>query len=72
MNFNSKYLTIAEVYELEEIWQNKVVFQFNYFHSLKTLVVMDITKDHVIPSHVLPCLKNLEELEIESCRAVVM
>jgi len=52
---------------LEEIWHSKAAFQDNYFHSLKTLVVMDITKDHVIPSHVL---KNLEELEVESCGAV--
>lgn len=55
---------------MEEIWHSKAAFQDNYFHSLKTLVVMDITKDHVIPSHVLPCLKNLEELEVESCGAV--
>ncbi|WVZ06064.1 hypothetical protein V8G54_019410 [Vigna mungo] len=67
---HSKHLTITEDSELEEIWHSKAAFQDNYFHSLKTLVVMDITKDHVIPSHVLPCLKNLEELEVESCGAV--
>jgi len=31
---------------------------------------MDITKDSVIPSRVLLCLKNLEESEIESWQAV--
>ncbi|KAL9315080.1 hypothetical protein ACSQ67_016081 [Phaseolus vulgaris] len=67
---HSKHLTLIEDSELEEIWNTKAAFQDNYFRSLKTLVVMDITKDHVIPSQVLPCLKNLEELEVESCGAV--
>ncbi|KAG2404396.1 uncharacterized protein HKW66_Vig0113180 [Vigna angularis] len=67
---HSKHLTITEDSDLEEIWRSKAAFQDNYFHSLKTLLVMDITKDHVIPSHLLPCLKNLEELEVGSCGAV--
>jgi len=63
-------LTLREDSDLEEIWHSKAGFQDNYFRSLKTLLVMDITKDHVIPSQVLPCLKNLEVLEVKSCKEV--
>ncbi|CAJ1816601.1 unnamed protein product [Sphenostylis stenocarpa] len=67
---HSKHLRLKEDSELKVIWQGKAAFQENYFGSLKTLVVTGITKDHVIPSQVLTCLKNLEELKVESCRAV--
>jgi len=32
--------------------------------------VKNVTKDQVIPSQLLPCLKNLEELEATGCKAV--
>ncbi|KAK7340193.1 hypothetical protein VNO77_20889 [Canavalia gladiata] len=69
---HSKQLTLLEDSELGKIWQRKAAFPDNYFRSLKTLVVKDWSniKDPVIPSHVLPHLKGLEELQVHSCRAV--
>jgi len=67
---HSKHLTIADDSKLEKIWLSKAAFQDNNFRSLKSLVVKNVTKDHVIPSHVLPFLKSLEEVEVKSCETV--
>ncbi|RDX73237.1 putative disease resistance protein, partial [Mucuna pruriens] len=67
---HSKQLTITKDFELENIWHSKAAFPDNHFCSLKTLVVKNITKDHVIPSHILACFKSLEELQVHNCKAV--
>ncbi|RDY12806.1 putative disease resistance protein, partial [Mucuna pruriens] len=62
---HAKHLILMNDSELGEIWHSKAASPNNYFHRLKTLVMKDITKDVVIPSQILPCLKSLEELQVD-------
>lgn len=57
---------------LEEVWhhQNYLV-QENIFCNLKTLKISQCNNlVHAIPSHLLPCLGNLEDLEVRDCSEV--
>lgn len=64
-------MTLEYYPEMKEVRHGKPVFPDNFFHSLKTLSVDKIFKgDIVIPSHVLPYLKSLEGLYVQSCDAV--
>ncbi|KAI4353815.1 hypothetical protein L6164_002740 [Bauhinia variegata] len=54
--------------QLEEFWHGNVPLPENCFANLKSLVVENCEFLSIgIPYHVHPCLKNLEELEVESC-----
>ncbi|WVZ06068.1 hypothetical protein V8G54_019414 [Vigna mungo] len=61
---HSKHLTLADDSKLEKILHSKAAFHDNNFSSLRSLVVNNVTKDHLISSQVLLCLKSLEELEV--------
>ncbi|KAJ1426838.1 P-loop containing nucleoside triphosphate hydrolase [Sesbania bispinosa] len=67
----SKHLTLADYPEMKEVRHGKPAFPDNFFHSLKILILNWLFKrDIVIPSHVLPYLKSLEELHVNNCNAV--
>lgn len=56
--------------EMKDVCQGKLVFQDNFFGSLKKLEFDAASKrEIVLPSYVLPYLKNLEELNVESCKS---
>ncbi|WVZ07080.1 hypothetical protein V8G54_020426 [Vigna mungo] len=55
--------------EMKEVRYGKPVFSDNFFGSLKKLEFDAVSKrEIVLPSHVLPYLKNLEELNVHSCK----
>ncbi|WVZ06548.1 hypothetical protein V8G54_019894 [Vigna mungo] len=54
--------------EMKEVRYCKPVFS-DFFGSLKKLEFDEVSKrEIVVPSHVLPFLKNLEELNVHSCK----
>ena len=64
-------LDLSNCSELEEVWRGNDLVQENSFRNLKTLSVSNCRYlVHVIPSHLLPCFKNLEELEVRNCYEV--
>ncbi|KAI4353813.1 hypothetical protein L6164_002739 [Bauhinia variegata] len=57
--------------QLEEFWHGNVPLPENCFANLKSLVVENCEFLSIgIPCHVLPYLKNLEELQVESCKSM--
>ncbi|XP_022635603.1 uncharacterized protein LOC106759214 isoform X1 [Vigna radiata var. radiata] len=65
----SKHMKLKDYPEMKEVRYGKPVFSDNFFGSLKKLEFDVASKrDIVIPSHVLPYLKNLEELKVERCK----
>ncbi|KOM37902.1 hypothetical protein LR48_Vigan03g128400 [Vigna angularis] len=66
----SKHMKLKDYPEMKEVCQGKPVFQDNFFGSLRKLEFDAASKrEIVLPSYVLPYLKNLEELNIESCKS---
>ncbi|KAL2330384.1 hypothetical protein Fmac_017965 [Flemingia macrophylla] len=58
---------------MKEVRLNKPAFSDNFFGSLKKMEFDAASKrDIVIPSHVLPYLRSLEELHVHSCGAAVV
>ncbi|MED6173510.1 hypothetical protein PIB30_060157 [Stylosanthes scabra] len=65
------HLKLSNHPELKEVWCDKTLVQVNTFHNVKSLVVKNCGYlGHVIPSHLLHCFKNLEDLEVSNCKAV--
>jgi len=65
----SKHMKLEDYPDMKEVRYDKPVFPDNFFGSLKKLEFGGASKrEIVIPSHVLPYLKNLEELNVESCK----
>ncbi|XP_068488972.1 uncharacterized protein [Phaseolus vulgaris] len=65
----SKHMKLEDYPEMKEVRYDKLVFPDNFFGRLKKLEFDAACKrEIVIPSHVLPYLKNLEELNVESCK----
>ncbi|RDY04607.1 putative disease resistance protein, partial [Mucuna pruriens] len=65
----AKHIQLVDYPEMKGIWHGKPAFPDKFFHSLKKLEFNAASKrDIVIPSHVLPYLKSLEELNVESCK----
>lgn len=57
--------------EMKEVRHGKPAFPDNFFRNLKILTVNMVFKhDMIIPSHVLPYMKSLEELHVSECNAV--
>ncbi|XP_014496944.1 uncharacterized protein LOC106758543 isoform X1 [Vigna radiata var. radiata] len=66
----SKHMKLKDYPEMKDVCQGKLVFQDNFFGSLKKLEFDAASKrEIVLPSYVLPYLKNLEELNVESCKS---
>ncbi|TKY63985.1 putative disease resistance protein RGA4 [Spatholobus suberectus] len=67
----SSYTGFPEGCELiNKLWRDKSLRQQNYFLNLKRLTARGCNSlPHVIPSHLLPCFKNLEVLEVQDCSA---
>ena len=56
---------------LEQVWHCSDLVHEYMFHNLTSLVVSQCDNlVHVIPSHLLPCFGNLEELNVTGCSAV--
>ncbi|XLU46471.1 hypothetical protein S245_041285 [Arachis hypogaea] len=72
MLFTDKvYLELSNHPELKQVWCDKTLVQVNRFQNVKSLVVKrchDLV--HVIPSHLLHCFKNLEDLQVSDCDGV--
>ncbi|XP_057720697.1 uncharacterized protein LOC130935134 [Arachis stenosperma] len=67
----TSHLKLSHYPELEQVWCGKYLVQRNSFHCLKTLSVENCGfLVHVLPSHLLPYFKNLEELVVDSCDQV--
>ncbi|XP_022635607.1 uncharacterized protein LOC106758566 [Vigna radiata var. radiata] len=65
----SKDINLVD-YPERKIRHGKFAFPDNFFGCLKKLVFDEAYKrDTLIPSHVLPYLKNLEELNVEKCES---
>ncbi|MED6160479.1 hypothetical protein PIB30_051800 [Stylosanthes scabra] len=57
--------------ELKQVWCDQTLMQVNRFHNVKSLVVKRCGYlVHVIPSHLLHCFKNLENLQVSDCDGV--
>ncbi|KAK7394837.1 hypothetical protein VNO78_15378 [Psophocarpus tetragonolobus] len=67
----SKHWRQVDYDELKGVQHEKPAFSDNLFSSLKRLELdVGSKRDIVIPSHILPYLKTLEELDVRSCDAV--
>ncbi|XP_052724944.1 uncharacterized protein LOC108347396 isoform X2 [Vigna angularis] len=65
----SKYINLVD-YPEKKVRHDKFAFPDNFFGCLKKLEFNEACKrDTLIPSHVLPYLKNLEELNVEKCES---
>ncbi|WVZ16348.1 hypothetical protein V8G54_009330 [Vigna mungo] len=65
----SKYINLVD-YPEKKVRHDKFAFPDNFFGCLKKLEFNEACKrDTLIPSHVLPYLKNLEELNVEKCKS---
>jgi len=54
--------------EIKEAWYGGLTLQNNLFYSLKALHLDNCDfEEYAIPSNILPCLKNLNELEVRNC-----
>ncbi|WVZ17072.1 hypothetical protein V8G54_010054 [Vigna mungo] len=54
---------------IDQLWHRRHWVQQNSFGYLKTLSAWEChTLEHIIPSHLLSCFHNLEELYVSSCR----
>ncbi|KAJ1392589.1 P-loop containing nucleoside triphosphate hydrolase [Sesbania bispinosa] len=62
-------MSFSEHPEPQEAWQ--VGVQNNWFYILKTLKLYQCrTRPSAIPSNILPCLKSLNELEVQKCNHI--
>ncbi|XP_061370923.1 uncharacterized protein LOC133313549 [Gastrolobium bilobum] len=61
-------ISLSEHPDLQEAWGDKNALQNSWFYSLKTLKLFKCKiQPCAIPSHVLPYLNNLQELEVSEC-----
>ncbi|RDX65621.1 Disease resistance protein RPS5, partial [Mucuna pruriens] len=67
----TKDLNLSEYPEfIEQLWHHNYLVQQNNFRNLRSLEAVHCNKlVHVIPSHLLPCFENLEELKVWGCSA---
>ncbi|XLT76164.1 hypothetical protein HN873_032438 [Arachis hypogaea] len=64
-------LELSNYPELKQQWCDKTLVQVNRFQNIKSLVVKRCGYlVHVIPSHLLHCFKNLEDLQVSDCDEV--
>ncbi|XP_047172082.1 uncharacterized protein LOC124840127 [Vigna umbellata] len=64
------WLDSSTEYIIEQLWHGSDWMQQNCFDYLKTLTIFGCDSVvHVIPSHLLSCFHNLEELEVVNCAA---
>eukprot|EP00257_Ricinus_communis_P022602 XP_015582379.1 uncharacterized protein LOC8285801 [Ricinus communis] len=64
-----QYLELSKFPELKEVWHGQL--PVNFFFSLSTLVVDECEfSSSSVPSDLLPCLNNLEKLEVKNCSKV--
>ncbi|KAI4353810.1 hypothetical protein L6164_002736 [Bauhinia variegata] len=63
-----EYLKVLDYTESEKVWQGKVPLPKACFGQLQTLVVENCDfLSNVIPSLLLPYLKNLKKLQVKNC-----
>ncbi|RDX65627.1 hypothetical protein CR513_55700, partial [Mucuna pruriens] len=67
----TKNLKLSEYPEfIEQLWHHNYLVQQKNFSNLRSLEAGQCNKlVHVIPSHLLPCFENLEELKVWDCSA---
>ncbi|KAK7395380.1 hypothetical protein VNO78_15933 [Psophocarpus tetragonolobus] len=65
----AKQMVLVEFLETTGLQQHKPAF-LNFFGSLKKLEYASNKREIVIPSHALPYLKSLEEVNVHSCSEV--
>ncbi|MED6133979.1 hypothetical protein PIB30_033206 [Stylosanthes scabra] len=64
-------LELSKYPELKQVWCDQTLGQVNRFQNVKSLVVKRCDYlVHVIPSHLLHCFKNLENLKVSDCDGV--
>ncbi|XP_061345977.1 uncharacterized protein LOC133291694 [Gastrolobium bilobum] len=65
-------MSLSEHPKLQQAWNDGVDIENNWFYSLKTLKLVncEIQPPCAIPSHVLPYLNRLKELEVRNCKKV--
>lgn len=57
--------------EIKEAWYGGRSLQNNLFYSLKALNLDNCDfEEYAIPSNILPCLENLNELEVRNCNKI--
>ncbi|XP_052728349.1 uncharacterized protein LOC108328951 [Vigna angularis] len=65
----SKHARLVDYPERKDVRLGKSAFPDNFFGCIKKLEFGEAcTRNILIPSHVLPYLKNLEELNVENCK----
>ncbi|RYR71954.1 hypothetical protein Ahy_A02g006164 isoform A [Arachis hypogaea] len=65
------HLELSNHPELKQVWCDKTLVQVNRFQNVKSLVLKRCGYVvHVIPSHLLHCFKNLEDLQVSDCHGV--
>ncbi|XP_027351357.1 uncharacterized protein LOC113862472 [Abrus precatorius] len=67
-----KHMQLINYPELKEVRHGKPALPDNFFRNLKILEVNSLCENReiVIPSHILPYLKSLEELNVDGCDEV--
>ncbi|KAK7292732.1 hypothetical protein RJT34_15584 [Clitoria ternatea] len=65
----TKHLNLSDHPEfIEQLWHGNYLVQENNFCNLKSLEVAECNNlVHIIPSHLLHCFENLEELRVWNC-----
>ncbi|KAK2353849.1 hypothetical protein QL285_091433 [Trifolium repens] len=64
-------MSFSKYPEIQEAWHAGHSLQTNLFYSLKTLTLDNCgVKQYAIPSNILPCLKNLKDLQVRNCDKV--
>ncbi|KAL1369043.1 hypothetical protein AAHE18_02G167300 [Arachis hypogaea] len=65
------HLELSHHPDLKQVWCDKTWVQVNRFQNVKSLIVKKCGYlVHVIPSHLLHCFKNLEDLHVSDCHGV--
>ncbi|XP_025634236.1 uncharacterized protein [Arachis hypogaea] len=65
------HLELSHHPDLKQVWCDKTWVQVNRFQNVKSLIVKKCGYlVHVIPSHLLHCFKNLEDLHVSDCDGV--
>ncbi|MED6149353.1 hypothetical protein PIB30_061507 [Stylosanthes scabra] len=65
------HLELSNHPELKQVWCDQTLERVNRFQNVKSLVVKGCGYlVHVIPSHLLHCFKNLENLKVSNCDGV--
>ncbi|XP_057745585.1 uncharacterized protein LOC130963493 [Arachis stenosperma] len=72
MLFTDKvHLELSNHPDLKQVWCDKTLAQVNRFQNVKSLIVKRCGYlVQVIPSHLLHCFKNLEDLQVSDCDEV--